>query len=137
MPVSSLEFRRALGPDLRGLGITGFGRTQPYRDATVSTLLGTDVTLIVREQDDLAIEIGAEVPLPAEPTELARFNALMAHVAARFAGADEAAVRARLLRSVASHGAPDAWTETEGPVVIAYTRAGDALLAKLRLRSCQ
>ena len=137
MPMSSLDFRRALGPDLRGLGITGFGRTQPYRDATISTLLGTDVSLVVREHDDLAVEVGAEVPLPAEPTELARFNALVAHVAAHFAGTDETAVRARLLQSVLTHAGPGAWTETDGAVVIGYTRAADALLAKLRLQSCK
>lgn len=137
MPVSDLEFRRALGPDLRELGILGFGRTQPYRDATISTLLGTDVTLVVREQDDLAVEVGAEVPLPAEPTELARFNALVAHVAAGFAGADEKAVRARLLQSVLVHGTPGAWSETEGPVVIGYARMADALLAKMHLQKCE
>ena len=77
------------------------------------------------------------MPLPAEPDELARFNALVAHAAARFAGNDESALRARLLRSVMAHAAPGSWTEADGPVVIAYARAADALLAKLRLRKCE
>lgn len=137
MPFSSLQFRRALLPELRDIGITGFGRTQPYRDATISVLLGTDVNLVVREQDDLAIEIGAEVPLPAEPLELARFNALLSHVASRLTGEAEAPVRARLLTSILTHAMPGTWTESVGSAVLAYARGPDSLLAKLRLRKCE
>ena len=53
MPFSSLQFRRNLQPDLRDLGITGFGRTQPYRDSTISVFMSSEVTLVIREQDDL------------------------------------------------------------------------------------
>ncbi len=137
MPLSGLQFRRSLGPELRALGITGFGRTQPYRDATISVLLGTDVSLIVREQDDLAIEIGAELPLPAEPLEIAKFNALVAHVASRFSDEPEPLLRERLLASTEARTGAGAWRDTSGPVLISYSRASDALLAKLRLQKCE
>lgn len=136
MPFSGLQFRRSLGPELRSLGITGFGRTQPYRDATISVFLSSEVSLVIREQDDLAIEIGAEVPLPAEPVELAKFNALVSHIASRLSGEPEAPLRARLLDSTLSHAAPGQWSETAGPAMVGYTRGPDVLLAKLRLRTC-
>lgn len=137
MPFSGLQFRRSLGPELRDLGITGFGRTQPYRDATISVFLSSEVSLIIREQDDLAVEIGAELPLPAEPIELAKFNALVSHVASRFSGEAEPQVRARLLASTLAHGAPGPWNESSGPAVLSYTRSSDSLLAKLRLQKCE
>ena len=137
MPLSGLQFRRSLGAELRDIGITGFGRTQPYRDATISVLLGTEVSLIIREQDDLAVEIGAELPLPAEPIELAKFNALVSHIASRFSGEAEPQVRARLLASTLAHGAPGTWSETSGPAVLSYARTPDSLLAKLRLQKCE
>lgn len=137
MPFSSLQFRRSLLPELRDIGITGFGRTQPYRDATISVLLGTEVSLVIREQDDLAIEVGAQVPLPADPLELAKFNALVSHVASRISGEAEAPARARLLQSILTHAAPGAWTETVGRAVVTYARTADSLLAKLRLQTCE
>lgn len=137
MPFSSLQFRRTLLPELRAIGITGFGRTQPYRDATISVLLGTEVSLVIREQDDLAIEIGAQVPQPAEPLELAKFNALVSHVASKLSGEDEASVRARLLASTLTHATPGTWSEMVGSAVVSYARAPDSLLAKLRLQKCE
>lgn len=137
MPFSSLQFRRSLGPELRDLGITGFGRTQPFRDATISVFLASEVSLVIREQDDLAVEIGAEVPLPAEAVELAKFNALVSHIAFRLSGEAEPALRAKLLASILAHGTPGPWQETSGPVVIRYSRAADALVAKLHLQKCE
>lgn len=137
MPFSGLQFRRSLGPDLRGLGITGFGRTQPFRDATISVFMSSEVSLVIREQDDLAIEIGAEVPMPAEPVELAKFNALVSHIASGLSHEPEAALRETLLASILAHGAPGQWQESSGPVVIRYARAPDALVAKLHLQKCE
>ncbi|MDX7952798.1 hypothetical protein P7D22_16645 [Lichenihabitans sp. Uapishka_5] len=137
MPFSSLQFRRNLQPDLRDLGITGFGRTQPYRDSTISVFMSSEVTLVIREQDDLAVEIGAEVPLPAEPVELAKFNALVSHVASRLSGDPEPPLRATLLASILAHATPGQWQQTSGPVVIGYSRAPDALIAKLHLQKCE
>lgn len=136
MPFSGLQFRRSLVPELRALGITGFGRTQPFRDATISTFMSSEVSLIIRDQDDLAIEIGVEVGLPAEPVELAKFNALVSHIAFRLSQDPEPALREKLLASTLSHGAPGRWQESSGPVVISYSRAPDALIAKLRLQKC-
>ena len=136
MPFSGLQFRRSLGPDLRGLGITGFGRTQPFRDATISVFLSSEVSLVIREQDDLAIEIGAEVPQPAEAVELAKFNALVSHIASGLSQEPEAPLRARLLQSILTHATPGTWRESAGPVVLTYSRTPDALLAKLRMQKC-
>jgi hypothetical protein len=133
---TGLDYRRSLQAELRGIGITGFGRTQPYRDSTISLFLGSDVSLILREQDDVVSEIGVAVPQPAEPLEVARFNALVSHAASRFSGENEAQLRARLLASLGLHPGAGAWDEASDKVRLAYRRDGQALIAKLSIETC-
>ena len=135
-PQTGLEFRRSLQPALPDLGSSGFGRTQPYADGTVSMLHGTEVSLIVRMQDDLVSEIGAELPLPAEPIELAKFNALSTWSASRFTSESEKALRARLLASILSHADVGSWTETSGDLNLLYRRDPKALVVKIRKGPC-
>ncbi len=136
LPDTGLAFRQTLQTHLRDLGITGFGRTQPYGDSTISLFLSSDVSLVLRLQDQLVIEIGEEVPLPAEPMELAKFNALSAYAAARFSGEDEHALRAKLLASINQHGTVGSWIERSGDMVLVYARAYDALVVKMHKEKC-
>ena len=135
-PETNVQFRRSLQPFLRDLGSYGFGRTQPYGDGTVSLLLGTEVSLIVREQDALVTEIGLEVPLPAEPIELAKFNGLTAWAAGQFSSEGEHQLRPRLLASILSHPGDGAWSETSGTLNLLFRRDPKALVAKIRKGPC-
>ncbi|MCW6507721.1 hypothetical protein M8523_06750 [Hyphomicrobiales bacterium BP6-180914] len=135
-PTTGIDLRRSLQTQIRDIGITGFGRTQPYRDSTVSIFIGSDVGLVLREQDDLVIEIGVELPLPAEPLEIAKFNALSARLASRFSGEDETKLRARLLDELLAHSANGPWAETSAGVTLDYARAPQSLIVKMHRQKC-
>lgn len=136
LPETGLAFRQDLQRHIRDLGITGFGRTQPYQDSTISLFMASEIGLVLREQDQLLIEIGAELPLPSDPLELAKFNALAAFAASRFSGEDMQQLRARLLASLVAHRDNASWIERSGELKLEFSRAVQALLVKMHREKC-
>jgi hypothetical protein len=135
---SKAAFMQALAPRLAAVGVISIVRAgSPAGGVERYRLIGAPrVSLLVREENDVLVEIGASTLTLADQGDSEIQLEIAAFALARYSYQLEGAVLQKLITSAAKHPGAGGWTESFGPASASFTRSGDGLTVKVGKAIC-